>query len=93
MVGSQHRRDYVQPMTQLTVSMPPALQRWIDARLAEGHYADAGAYLLDLIRRDQRGAEEDRRIRALVEEGFASGVLDAEPEDVLEEIMARLPDA
>lgn len=80
-------------MTYLSVSMPPALQDWVDTRLAEGGYANAAEYLRDLVRRDQEAAEYDRRwVRAKVEEGLASGVVDAEPEDVLKEIMARLPD-
>jgi antitoxin ParD1/3/4 len=79
-------------MTQLTISMPPALQSWVDARLAQGRYADAAEYLRDLVRRDQELAEDDARwVRAMVEEGLSSGIVDAEPEDVLKEIMARIP--
>lgn len=81
-------------MANLNVSMPPALEQWVDSRLAQGRYADAGDYVRDLVRRDQEAAEYDRQwVRAKIEEGFASGVVDAEPEDVLREIMARLPDA
>jgi antitoxin ParD1/3/4 len=80
-------------MTELTISIPPALQSWMDARLAEGGYVDAADYLRDLVRQDQRAAEDDRQwVQAMIEEGLASGVIDAEPEDVLKEIMARLPD-
>lgn len=81
-------------MANLNVSMPPALEQWVDSRLAQGRYADAADYVRDLVRRDQEAAEYDRQwVRAKIEEGFASGVVDAEPEDVLREIMARLPDA
>ena len=46
-----------------------------------------------MFRRDQEAAEDGRQwVRDKIEEGFASGVIDAEPEDVLREIMARLPD-
>lgn len=92
MVGTQAARAYLPEMTELTISIPPALQDWVDTRLAEGGYVDAGDYLRDLVRRDQQVGEEDRWVRALVDEGLASGVVDAEPEDVLKEIMARLPD-
>lgn len=79
-------------MVQLSIVMPPALQSWVEHRLAEGRYADAAEYLRDLVRRDQELAEDDIRwVRAMVEEGLASGVVDAEPEDVLKEIMARIP--
>ncbi len=39
----------------LTIDFPPDLRAWIDYRLAEGRYIDAGEYLRDLIRRDMDG--------------------------------------
>lgn len=81
-------------MSTLNIAMPPALEQWIDARLAQGRYADAADYVRDLIRRDQQAAQADGQwVRAMIAEGYASGVIDAEPETVLKEIMARLPDA
>ena len=69
--------------------MPPALEQWVDVRLAEGRHADAGDYLRDLIRRDQEGAAEDRLwLKAMIDEGLASPVIDAEPEGVIEAIIA-----
>ncbi|MDB5697075.1 MAG: hypothetical protein JWN21_2618 [Sphingomonas bacterium] len=80
-------------MTQLTISVPPALDNWVQARLLEGRYADAGDYLRDLVRRDQGDDADDTAwVRAMVEEGFASGIVEAEPEDVLKEIMSQLAD-
>ena len=79
-------------MTQLSISMPPALQNWVDARLAEGGYVDAADYLRDLVRRDQDDHAADiRRVRALIEEGLGSGIIDREPEEVLNEIIAGIP--
>jgi len=80
-------------MTTLNISMPPALQNWVDTQVAQGRYADAADYLRDLVRRDQETARDDRLwVKAMIDEGLASGVLDAEPEDVLREIMAQIPD-
>jgi antitoxin ParD1/3/4 len=76
-------------MTQLSLSLPPALQRWVDGRLAEGRYADAGEYLRDLVRRDQE--EDVRWVRAMLAEGEASGYLDATPEQIIADIIAELP--
>lgn len=42
-------------MDILTIDFPPDLQEWIDYRLAQGRYIDAGEYLRDLIRRDIDG--------------------------------------
>ena len=80
-------------MTQLTITMPPALEDWVQSRLDEGRYADAGDYLRDLVRQDQGcDAEDTAWVRAMVEEGLASGIVDAEPEDVLKEIMSQFDD-
>ncbi len=81
-------------MTDLSFSLPDMLQNRIEQRIAEAGYADAGDYLRDLIRRDLAEAEEDAAwVRARLAEGEASGYLDADPREVLGEIMAKLPDA
>lgn len=76
-------------MTDLSFSLPSALQTWIEQQVAQGNYADAGDYLRDLIRRDLARAESVAHLRALIEEGEASGYLDEEPEDLIEEIFAK----
>lgn len=76
-------------MTHHNVSMPPALQAWVDARLAEGAYADAAEYLRDLVRRDQQLMEEHRWVREAIEEGLASGVLDQDPREIIAKILAE----
>ena len=78
-------------MSELTITLPPAMEGWVERRLAKDGFPDAGAYVRQLIQRDQDSYEaEVRRVRALIEEGFASGVLDEEPEDVLREIIAGI---
>jgi len=80
-------------MTQLSIAMPAALQTWVESRLADGEYADAADYLRDLIRRDQAAASENRRwVKAMVEEGLASGLLDEDAEAVLDAVIAEDPD-
>ena len=79
-------------MTQLIISMPHELQSWVEAQIAAGRYAGAADYLRDLVRRGRESLEADAQwVRTMVQEGLASGVVDAEPEDVLKEIMARIP--
>ncbi len=80
-------------MTYHTLSFPPALQAWVDARIAEGRYADAEDYLRDLVRRDQEAIAEDRSwVRAMIQEGLDSGVLGQDADEVLDEIIAEDPD-
>ena len=79
--------------SHVTITIPPGLQTWVETRLAAGDYADASDYLRDLVRRDRDGAAIDRQwLKAMIDEGLASGVVDAEPEDVLAAIIAEDPD-
>lgn len=85
-------------MSALTVDLPPTLQHWVDMRLEDGGFSDAGEYLRDLIRRDRdkmdpADTDEDAEMRALVEEGLMSGECDDEPEEVLRRVIAGMPAA
>ena len=80
-------------MTQLSISLPPALQDWIDVRLAEGNHADAADYVRDLVRRDHAEATAGRLwLKAMIDEGLASGVIDRDPVDVLDDVMNEDPE-
>ena len=61
-------------MSQNTLSfaLPPSMRSYIDARVATGHYGNTSEYIRDLIRKDQAD-EAKARLRALIEEGLASG--------------------
>jgi antitoxin ParD1/3/4 len=77
-------------MAQLNLSLPPALKDWVDTKVAEGRYSSASDYMRDLVRRDLESAmTETEWLRGLVAEGLASGVVDEEPETVIENIIAR----
>lgn len=79
-------------MTYHTLTFPPALQAWVDARIAGGRYADVEDYLRDLVRQDARAGDERAWLRARIEEGMNSGVLDRDPRDVIADIIAEDPD-
>ncbi|WOE75761.1 type II toxin-antitoxin system ParD family antitoxin [Alterisphingorhabdus coralli] len=77
-------------MTQLNVSIPPALKEWIDSRVAEGRYASASDYIRDIIRRDQDSINaETEWLREQIQIGLDSGVSDETPETVIENVIAR----
>ena len=77
-------------MPQVNLSLPPALKNWVDTKVAEGRYSSASDYMRDLVRRDQEAAmTETEWLRSLIAEGLASGIVDEEPEDVIEKIIAR----
>ncbi len=90
-VGIPDAEDYPGGMSQLIISMPDALQEWVDTRIAQGRYADAADYLRDLVRLDQQS--DDRLwLKAMIDEGLASGVIDQDPRDIIAEIIAEDPD-
>jgi antitoxin ParD1/3/4 len=81
-------------MGEMSFDFPPELRRWIEVRLAEGRYADAEDYVRDLIRRDQEGLlpetpEDVAWLREKIAEGLASGIVDRDPRDVIEDIIAE----
>lgn len=76
-------------MTDLSAFLPPDLESWITKRVAEGQYFDADDYLRDLVRKDRAEAEDTAWVRAMIEEGEASGYLDQDPREIIEEIIAE----
>ena len=79
-------------MNAITVPVPDDLQHWVDARLAEGIYADAADYIRDLLKQDRANAADRDYLRRMIREGLASGVIDRDGEDVIADIMAEDPD-
>ena len=80
-------------MSELRVSLPPVLDAALAARVAQGDYLDAPEYVRDLMRRDLNDFGAKRRwLKAMIDEGFASGIDDREPEEILAEIIAEDPD-
>ena len=76
-------------MNELSKILPPDLERWIETRVAEGEFLDASDYLRELVRRDRAEAEDTAWVRAMIEEGEASGYLDASPSEIIEDIIAK----
>ncbi|WP_187334694.1 ribbon-helix-helix domain-containing protein [Novosphingopyxis iocasae] len=79
-------------MGDMNISIPPALEDWVETRLAEGRYLDAGDYVRDLMRRDrERTEDENAWLKQLADEGRASGIIEMESEDVIEKIISDHP--
>lgn len=82
---------YDDDMVQLSIPLSDELRRYVDGRVAAEGFADPADFLRDLVQRDHDAHEEDvRRVRALYQEGLDSGVLEEEPEDILDEIIADI---
>ncbi len=72
-------------MNAMTVVVPAELQSRVEARLADGEYVDEGDYLRDLIRRDLEVAARRDELRAMIAEGWASGIVDRDASEVIAE--------
>ena len=91
MLDDQQAMDYNGNMNDLSVALPNDLRRYVEARVAQEGFADPAEYLRDLVRRDQNDYEADvKRVQALIQEGRDSGIVDAEPEAILDEIIADI---
>lgn len=85
-------RDYNENMAQVSINLPPYLQHHIDSRVEHGDYADPAAYVRSLVERDQQAYLADvTRVQALIDEGIASGIVERDALDVLDEIIAGIP--
>ncbi len=78
-------------MSLMTVTLSPDLQGYVDARAAAEGLTDSAEFVRAVLERERRTYQDDvSRVQALLDEGYASGVLDTEPEQILDEIMAHL---
>ena len=85
------RKGYIVNMAELSVSLPSELQSYVESRAAIEGFSDPAAFVRDLVERDQAAYEADViRVRALIQEGIDSGIVDADPDDILDEIIAGI---
>lgn len=76
-------------MTDLSFSIPDELAGPLKLRINDCGYGNAGEYLRDLVRRDLEEAADTAWVRAKVEEGLASGIVDRDPTEIIEDIIAK----
>lgn len=76
-------------MSHVSVELSADLQRHIDARAADSGVGGSGAYLRALAERDRATYRADVvRVQALIDEGFASGIIERDALEVVDEIIA-----
>lgn len=56
----------------MNVALPESLREYVAARVASGEFGNTSEYIRELIRRDRR-EQQAERLRALLEQGLASG--------------------
>lgn len=83
MIAKFSAKSYNARMAQMNISIPDALKRWAEARVAEGRYSSTSDYVRDLVRRDQEYAGKLKALQAAIDEGLASGVSERTIEDII----------
>ena len=71
----------------MNIALPDALRAFVAQRVASGEYGNTSEYVRELIRKDQR-EQRVQRLRALVEDGLASGPATADTRDDWAELNA-----
>ena len=86
-------KGYEGEVIHVSLAMPTELEDWVDTRVSRDGFADTGDYLRELNERDQATHEARiAHVRGLIEEGLASGVLDADVDEIFDELIAEDPD-
>jgi antitoxin ParD1/3/4 len=73
-------------MATMNISLPAAMKAFVESQVSTGLYANASDYIRDLIR--EREAAVDR-LRALIDEGDASGTSSRTFDEILADIKER----
>lgn len=74
--------------SSVKVELPDPLGSFVAARVRAGEFADASAYLQDLVRRDREA--QVGRLAALIQEGLDSGEPTPLTEDEIAAIRQRI---
>lgn len=69
-----------------TITLTDTQDDWIKAQITNGDYTNDSEYFRDLIRRDQ---DKFRALRAMIEEGIASGSSNRTVDEIWAEAEAR----
>jgi antitoxin ParD1/3/4 len=70
----------------MNISLPASMKAFVESQVATGQFANASDYVRDIIR-ERQGAVD--RLKALIEEGEASGVSPLGFDDILAGIKER----
>ena len=69
-----HNRQHTQMKvgTTMNIALPEPLRAFVAQRVESGDFGNTSEYIRDLIRKDRRD-QRIQRLRALIEDGLASG--------------------
>lgn len=73
-------------MATMNISLPDEMKAFVEGQVATGQYANTSDYIRDVIRERQVAVD---RLRALIEEGEASGISPRSFDEILADIKER----
>ncbi|WHO75069.1 transcriptional regulator [Rhizobium sp. BT03] len=80
-------------MAKMTISLPDNLADYVARRVASGRYSSAGAYLAELVLKDQNHRKlDDEEVREILRLAEESGISDRRIANILMETKAKLRD-
>jgi antitoxin ParD1/3/4 len=80
-------------MAKMTIMLPDNLADYVARRVASGRYDSAGAYLAELVLKDQNHRKlDDEEVRDILRLAEESGISDRRIADILLETKAKLRD-
>ena len=77
-------------MNRLTISIPEQMSAYVENQINSGRYGNVSEYFRDLVRRDQDRATADAQLRALIQEGLASGLSERTVPEIMNRVEQRL---
>lgn len=80
---------YVIQMAQLNISLPDALKKWADARVADGRYSSASDLVRDLMRRRQEEEASLAILQEAIDKGRSSPLLDQSPAQIIADVVTE----
>lgn len=80
-------------MAKMTIMLPDNLADYVARRVASGRYSSAGAYLAELVLKDQNHRKlDDDELRGILRHAEESGISERRIADILLETKAKLRD-
>ena len=80
-------------MNDLTKFLDPEIEQWMETRIAQCEFATVEEYLASLVHRDREEARSEQEeitwLREQIDIGRGSGIIDKDPREVIEEIIAE----
>ncbi len=77
-------------MAKISISMTDNMETYIHQQVQAGDFNNVSEYFRDLVRRDQENKDKFNVLKKMIQEGLDSGVSPRTPQQIMEDVKARL---